>query len=132
MLKIADRNLGFILITPRMRVSGRVVEQIVDVLVRQHRSVEVVQPIQEERTQQRAVEEMVDVPLPHFWVSERIVDQTFEEIVEKNQSVLQEQIQERISEEIVDTQASRNREQVGTMARRKTLEMDPVIGLVAK
>ena len=60
------------------------------------------------------------------------MDQMFEEIVEKNQSVLQEQIQERISEEIVDTQASRNREQVGTMARRKTLEMDPVIGLVAK
>ena len=76
--KIFDSVLALV-----VRISERVVEQIVDVFVRQSmdESVDVVKRIWQERTQGRTAEEMVEVPVPQ--IEGRMVEEVTRERVQK-------------------------------------------------
>ena len=106
---------------PQERSSESVVEQNVDVLVRQSMggSANVVKLILLERIEERTGEDVVDVPVPRTqdqideavkaisrdWVSERIVEAK-EQINEATKVIFPERVSERIVEQIEDVPIS--------------------------
>ena len=67
--EVPQETLEVIQLTPQERISGRIVEQIFDVLVPQiqEQIVEVVKVVPQERVSKRIVEQVVDVPVPQSW-----------------------------------------------------------------